>query len=225
MKKSILLLLSALMLQQAHAQDMLSTYIENNTSFTNAYMYGHINKLVAKNYYLKEKDDVPGNYHLTYRPNTKVKQQVVESLTTRMKIPEARQAFMQYDFDATFNTITKGYDLKNNDAGDIMTAYQVLSWIAANQYVGLPDKAAVAVVRKKTAAALAALPAVNHDVVARAKMSEEMKILIVILQSRRIESQKKHQEQNFATQVNAEYLNRYGQDLQKLKLDSRGIHP
>lgn len=210
---------------KSYAQDMLQSFTEANTGFTNAYMYGHINKLVAKSMYDKKGGSSKAAYSdLTYRPNTRIKQQVVDGMIKKMKNPAPAQTFMQYDFDKAFTSITKPYGLQYNDAGDIMTAYQVINWMIANQQTQNPSATAVEAARKSTIAGLSSVKEFKHDVVVRAKMGEELKILIVILESGWMEARKKGTTKAFANQVNTSYMQKYGVNLQQTKLDDKGLH-
>jgi hypothetical protein len=78
---------------------------------------------------------------------------MIKSKNARRKMLITGIACAQYHFNKQFAKIIALYDLQYDDAADIISAYQVLNWVNANNAAN-PKPTAVNAVRSATISAL-----------------------------------------------------------------------
>jgi hypothetical protein len=211
---------------KANAQDLYQTFIENNATMQQAYLSSYVSGLVIQNMVVnggKGSSSNARDFHLTYNPSIKVKGEALNAFIARGHLEKIADELRRMDFDKAFTSITAPYHLQYNDAADILTAYQVLSWLIANQ-APEPKPDAVAATRYAVASALAKSSVISDDPYSRAKMGESVKILFLVLQSGWHTANKKGTVKAYSDQITNQYKQQYHQDLRKIKLDKSGWH-
>jgi hypothetical protein len=127
-----------------------------------------------------------------YVPSAALKQKTVQGYVDRLKTknPTAAQAVAttfgtgKYDYGTVYRGLIDGYNLRENDAVDAMTAYLVLGWMIVNNVQN--DKAVTAAMVQGARAQVAPLLASNAKLAApgvAAQVGEEMKLQSVIAQA------------------------------------------
>ncbi|MFD1255643.1 hypothetical protein ACFQ3S_02440 [Mucilaginibacter terrae] len=206
----------------AGAQDMGQVFMDNAAATQQAYMTSHINGLILKNVIKGGKSTAES--HLTYNPSLKIRNQVIDRMAAKMKSNSSNiVALKQYDFNKIFTGITAPYHLQYNDAADIVTAYQVLNWMIANNAAD-PKPTAVNAVKSSTILALQQNREIAQDAGNRAMLGEEMKILFVMLHAGWQEAKKTGKVANYSTTLAQQYQQQFKQDLRSLRLDDKGLH-
>lgn len=218
----LIIAVTAVLAFTASAQDMGQVFMDNAAASQQAYMSSHINGLVLKNVIKGRKST--GESHLTYNPSVKIRDRVIDRMAVRMKLSSDNIATLkQNDFNKLFTGITAPYHLQYDDAADIVTAYQVLNWIIANNAAN-PNIGAVDAVKSATISALQQNREIAHDAGNRAMLGEEMKIMTVILYTGWQQAQKKGKSADYSATVAQQYQLQYKQNLRSLKLDDKGLH-
>lgn len=202
----------------------MQTMIDNSFATQQAYLTGHINGLVMKNITGKNYKATKRTDRLTYNPHHKIKAEVMDAMLKRAKLTEGTETFRNTDFDKIFTTVTAKYNFSYKDAGDIVTAYQVLNWMIANKVNTEPAVAAVAATRIKVGASMMQNEKINHDAYERAKLGEEMKMLFAVVHAGWQNALKSGGLNKYSDSIAKQYQQQYGVDLRKLKLDEQGMH-
>lgn len=224
MKKLFLILLvGAIFNCGAFAQDVMQTMVDNSFATQQTYLTSHINGLVMKDITGKNAATARED-RLTYNPHPRIKAEVIDAMLKRMKLTQGTATFKKTDFDKIFTSLTSKYSFSYDDAGDIVTAYQVLNWMIANKVKVEPAATAVNVTRTKIGAGLMQNKNINHNVYERAKLGEEMKILFVVLHAGWQNALKNGSLDAYSDGIAKQYQQQYGIDLRKLKLDNQGMH-
>jgi len=137
----------------------------------------------------------------------------------------ARQIAAQltsHDYRKIYEGLIADSGLRANDAIDTITAYTILGWaISTNTLQGI-DNAAAANVRAQVASRFSRDPRLMAAGVA-ARLSEELKLQYVVLQSGWQSSKKEGNMPAFSDGVAALFRAQSGQDLRSLKLTSDGF--
>jgi len=204
------------------AQDMGQVYMENAAASQQAYMTSHINGLTLRN--VLKGNSSKGESNLTYNPSTRIRDRVIDRMAAGMKLSQANVVRLkQKDFNKIFTEITAPYRLQVDDAADILTAYQVLNWMIANNAPD-PTPSSVDAVRRSSIAALKLDRDIAHNAGNRAMLGEELKIIFVLNHSGWQAAKKSGAVSAYSDNITNQYQRRYNQDLRKLKLDSKGLH-
>lgn len=205
--KAFLISAAILLSINAQAQDVGQTIMDNAAATQYNYMTSHIAGLSLKNVAGKGKSTGKVGHGLTYNPSPKIKSKVIDNLALQMKLDAATTAKLkQTNIDAAFTSITAPYNLKYNDASDIVAAYQVLNWMIANRSPN-PQPASVAAVRETSDNALRQNKQIYSDAGKRAMIGEELKALFVIQHAGWQNAIKKGTEKNFSDIIATQYKN------------------
>ena len=206
----------------ARGQDV---YVDNSAATQNAYINSHINGLVLKNVAGK---DIGNGYiaetYLTYNPSVKIRDRAVDRMISKSKINASTAAAMRKtNINELFDKINAVYNLKHDDAADILTAYQVLNWQIANN-VSSSKPAPVNAYRNLIISVLQKNREIARDAGNRAMLGEETKITFLMLYSEWQNAKKAGKAKAFSDQLNQEYQKQNKLNLRALKLDEKGLH-
>lgn len=210
----------------AHAQDVMQSIMDANAQTQYTYMTGQINKDVMANMY-KNKNGVTGSSKtFTYYIMPYFTGDVVKQVGARMKLSQpVINKLINYDFNTAFRTLTKGFNLQYNDVADIVTAYQVQSWLIANSATADPSPKAVYAVRNQVRKSLSANAQITGNGKTRAQLGEELKILFALGNAGWQGARQQGKLKVYSDAVAQNYQQQYHQDLRSLKLDDNGMHP
>ena len=167
---------------------------------------------------------------LAYEPTAALRRQTVAGYVNRLKTnnPGAAQALAaelgKYDYSQIYRSNTKDSGLRENDAADNMAALLLLGWMIVNdQHDGNAITVPMAKgVRAQVAPGLATSGAANTPAKA-ARVGEELKLLLVVLQAGWLSAPKEGQQVAFRQGVAAMFKTQYGFDLSKLRLTDQGF--
>lgn len=169
---------------------------------------------------------------LAYVPSAALRQKTVQGYVDRLKTknPAASQAVAtafgpgKNDYGTVYRGLIDGYNLRENDAVDAMTAYLVLGWMIVNNVQN--DKAVTAAmvqgVRTQVAPHLTANAKLTAPGVA-AQVGEEMKLQSVIVQGGWQSAVKEGTLPAYRQGIASLFKTQYGLDLSQLKLTSQGF--
>ncbi|MBO2012294.1 hypothetical protein [Hymenobacter negativus] len=169
---------------------------------------------------------------LAYVPSAALKQKTVQGYVDRLKTknPAASQAVAstfgpgKYDYGKVYKGLIEGYNLRENDAVDAMTAYIVLGWMIVNNVQD--DKAVTAAMVQGARAQVAPLLASNAKLAApgvAAQVGEEMKLQSVIVQGGWQSAVKAGTLPAYRQGTASLFKTQYGLDLSQLKLTPQGF--
>lgn len=127
-----------------------------------------------------------------------------------------------HDYRAIYRAQTAGWGLRDNDAIDTMTAYTVLGWMIANNKTSGIDSEMLPGVRAQIAPRFIGDPRLNRSGVP-ARLSEEMKLLFVTLQSGWQSSRVEGNTREYAVGVANMLRAQSGQDPRRLALTRAGF--
>ena len=166
--------------------------------------------------------------HAIYKPTDALARETLSGYVGRIarQNPEAARqiaaAFAAHDYRKIYDEQIADTGLHANDAIDTMTAYTILGWaISTNTLQGI-DNAAAARVRTQVASRFSRDPRLMPSGVA-ARLSEELKLQYVVLQSGWQSSKKEGNMPAFSDGVAALFRAQSGQDLRALKLTRDGF--
>jgi hypothetical protein len=179
-----------------------------------------------------EKTDAAGKTSLAYVPSAALKQQTVQGYANRLqaKNPAASQAVAanfgpgKYDYGTLYKGLIDGYNLRENDAVDALTAYLVLGWMIVNNVQS--DNAVTAAMVQGVRAQLAPRLATNTQLTApgaAAQVGEEMKLQSVIVQGGWQSAIKEGTLPAYRQGIAALFNTQYGMELSQLKLTPQGF--
>ncbi len=169
---------------------------------------------------------------LAYTPTAALKQKTVQGYVDRLKpnSPTASQAVAanfgpgKYDYGAIYRGLIDGYNLRENDAVDALTAYLVLGWMIVNNVQN--DKAVTAAMVQGVRAQLAPRLATNAQLTApgaAAQVGEETKLQSVIVQGGWQSAIKENTLPAYRQGIAAMFKTQYGLDFSQLKLTPQGF--
>ncbi|RVU15107.1 hypothetical protein EOE48_21085 [Methylobacterium oryzihabitans] len=92
---------------------------------------------------------------------------------------ETARELARHDYDAVFRGFLAGTPLREDDAGDVLTAFIVLQWMVANDATAEPSAAALAAVRRRFVVPMAERPPLSQPA-ARAAFAEQVKLRAVL---------------------------------------------
>ncbi|WP_210514014.1 hypothetical protein [Hymenobacter terricola] len=173
-----------------------------------------------------------GRTSLSYTPTPDLKQKTVQGYVDRLKTknPAASQAVAtnfgpgKYDYGTIYQGLIKGYNLRDNDAVDAMTAYMVLGWMIVNNVQN--DQAVTAAmvqgVRAQLAPRLSQSPQLTTPGAA-AQLGEEMKLQFVVVQGGWRSAIKENALPAYRQGIAALLKNQYGLDMAALALNDAGF--
>jgi hypothetical protein len=167
-----------------------------------------------------------------YVPSAALKQKTVQGYVDRLKAknPTAAQAVAttfgtgKYDYGTVYRGLIDGYNLRENDAVDAMTAYLVLGWMIVNNVQN--DKAVTAAMVQGARTQVAPLLASNAKLAApgvAAQVGEEMKLQSVIAQGGWQSAVKQGTLPAYRQGTASLFKTQYGLDLSQLKLTPQGF--
>lgn len=204
------------------AQDVGQTIIDNAASTQYNYMTSHIANLSLKN--ASGNAGAKSGRDLSYNPSPRIKSRVINNMAVKLKLDAANTAKLkQTDVDGIFTGITKPYNLKYDDAADIVTAYQALNWMIANNAPN-PQPAAITALRNATNNALGQNREIYANAGNRAMLGEELKTMFVLHHAGWHDAIKKGTTKAYSDKIVGQYASTFGQNLRELKLDSKGLH-
>ncbi|WP_298952170.1 hypothetical protein [uncultured Methylobacterium sp.] len=92
---------------------------------------------------------------------------------------ETARELARHDYDAVFRGFLAGTPLREDDAGDVLTAFIVLQWMVANDATAEPSAAALAAVRRRFVVPMAERPPLSQPAT-RAAFAEQVKLRAVL---------------------------------------------
>lgn len=191
-------------------------------------------KMAARNGTAASKTTTSKATNLAYVPTAALRQQTVQSYVSRLRAsnPGAAQALTaefgpgKHDYSQIYRSTIKDTGLRENDAADALATFMILGWmIVNNQHDGNAITVPMAQgVRAQVAPSLATSTAVRAPGAA-ARLGEELKLQVVVLEAGWLSAPKEGKEAEFRQGVASLFRQQYGFDLSQVKLTSQGFAP
>ena len=215
---------------------IMETYNSSSSAITN----GAINRATITN--IQESDRRQsststrsrsvGAASLAYTPSPALKQRTVQTYIDRVKTknPAAARAVAanlgpgKYDYGTIYKGLIDGYNLRENDAVDALTAYLVLGYMVVNNVQN--EKAVTAAMVQGVRAQFGPLLAQNPRLSAAgvpAQLGEEMKLLCVVVQAGWLAAVKDRTLPQYQQGISTLFKSQYSLDFNTLQLTKQGF--
>jgi hypothetical protein len=162
----------------------------------------------------------------TYQPSSALAKRTVAAYVERIRrtnpavADQVAREFDKHDYQAVYRTIVEASGFRPYSVSDSMAAYMMMAWLIANGGTREPSRAEAAGLRRQFAARVAG----DRTVLAnRAKLSEELKLLLVALNAGFQSSRRDGTQRQYSDDVAAMVRKQYDLDLRALRLSSDGF--
>jgi hypothetical protein len=162
----------------------------------------------------------------TYQPNAALAREALAGYVQRIRrtnpqvASQVDQQFRQHNYQTIYNSIVGDLGFRSDSVSDAMAAYMAVAWIIANGVNREPTRAEVLGLRRQFAARVAG----NQTVLAnKAKLGEELKLLLVTVHSGFRSSMREGNQRHYADGVAAMIRKQYDLDLRSLRLTPMGF--
>lgn len=161
-----------------------------------------------------------------YQPSSALARQAVAAYVQRVRrtnpqlADQVAREFGKRDYQAMYRQLVGDAGFRSDSVSDAMAAYMALTWVIANGFTHEPTRAEALGLRRQFAARIAGNQAV---LVNRARLGEELKLLIVTVYSGFKSAQTEGNQRQYADGVTAMIRKQYGVDLRSVRLSPMGF--
>jgi hypothetical protein len=161
-----------------------------------------------------------------YRPSGALARETLSAYVQRIRRTNPRAAdqlareFGKHDYQLIYRAIVGDAGFRSDSLSDAMAAYMMMAWPIANDGAREPTRTEAVGLRRQFAARVAG----NQTALAnRAKLAEELKLLLVTLHAGFQSAQRAGSQRQYADGVAAMIRKQYDLDLRALRLSSTGF--
>lgn len=162
----------------------------------------------------------------TYQPTDALAKQALAGYVQRIRRTDPRAAeqvsreFTKHDYRPIYRGIVGDAGFRSDSVSDAMAAYMMMAWLIATNARQEPTRAEATGLRRQFAARAAANPTVLTN---RAKLGEELKLLLVTLNAGFQSAQREGNQRRYSDGVAAMIRQQYDLDLRSLRLTPDGF--
>ncbi|TCP34346.1 hypothetical protein [Sphingomonas sp. BK235] len=162
----------------------------------------------------------------TYEASDALAKQTLDGYVARIRRSDPRAAaqvareFGRHDYRTVYRGIVGDAGFRADSVSDAMAAYMMMAWLIANKGTREPSATEALGLRRQFAARAAAAPEVLSN---RAKLGEELKLLVVTLNAGMQSAQRERTMDRYADGVATMVQRQYGLDLRRLRLSADGF--
>ncbi|WP_116090826.1 hypothetical protein [Sphingomonas crusticola] len=161
-----------------------------------------------------------------YQPSGALAREAVAAYVQRVRrtnpqlADQVAREFGKRDYQTMYRQLVGDAGFRSDSVSDAMAAYMAVTWVIANGFTHEPSRAEALGLRRQFAARIAGNALVLAN---RAKLGEELKLLIVTVYSGFKSAQTEGNQRQYADGVTAMIRKQYGVDLRAVRLTPTGF--